>query len=241
MVTTLIFLRNGWILLFWSVPLIELFGCRCNVLTNAAQSANVVTCAAVEIPPSSSLGNPGGSSSLIELAISRTICFISFFEPVAAMAFTHSSSVGVTTRYRAVRRCRPVQVIVFMHYVRIIILLPCPHVTFATSFLQNANGRYMRLHTLISYVLLTSINKHSKAVWRSLELKNFYLFHVLCTSLYGYLRQDALVSSSVRIGCNPLTTVTWPLNLRIISNNNYLPITSSSLVASYWQKPILCQ
>ena len=35
--------------------------CRCNVLTNAMQSTNVVTCAAVETPPSSSLGNPGGS------------------------------------------------------------------------------------------------------------------------------------------------------------------------------------
>ena len=183
---------------------------------NVKQSADIATCAAVEIRSSSSLGNPGGSSSLIELAISRTIRFISFFEPVAAMAFTQASSIGVTIRYRAVRRCRPVQVIVFMHYVRIIILLPCPHVTFATSFLQNVNGRYTRLHTLISYVLLTSINKHSKAVWKSLELKNFNLFHirtvkamdVLCTSLYGYLRQDALVSSSVRIGCNPLTTAT---------------------------------
>ena len=72
----------------------------CNVLTNAMRSANVVTCAAVEIPPSSSLGNPGGSSSLIELAISRTIRFVSFCEPVAAIASTQASSVGVTIRYR---------------------------------------------------------------------------------------------------------------------------------------------
>ena len=57
------------------------------------------TCAAVEIPPSSSLGNPGGSSSLIELAISRTIRFVSYFEPVAAVASTQASSVGVTIRY----------------------------------------------------------------------------------------------------------------------------------------------
>ena len=74
--------------------------CRCNVLTNATRFANVVTCAAVEIPPSSSLGNPSGSSSLIEQAISRTIRFVSFFEPVAAVASTQASSVGVTIRYR---------------------------------------------------------------------------------------------------------------------------------------------
>ena len=93
-------------------------------------SANVVTCAAVEILPSSSLGNPGGSSSLIEVAISRTMRFVSFFELVAAIDSMQASSVGVTIRYRAVRRRRPVRVIVFMHYVRIIILLPCSRVTF---------------------------------------------------------------------------------------------------------------
>ena len=57
--------------------------CRCNDLMNTTRSANVVTCAAVELPSSTSLGNPGGSSSLIELAISHTIRFVSFLEPVA--------------------------------------------------------------------------------------------------------------------------------------------------------------
>ena len=52
---------------------------------NATRSANIVLCAAVEIHPSSSLGNPGGSSSLIELAISQIIRLVSFFEPVAAI------------------------------------------------------------------------------------------------------------------------------------------------------------
>ena len=73
--------------------------CRCNVLTNATRPANVVTCAAVEIPSSTSLGNPGGNSSLIELAISCTICFVSFFEPVAR-ASMQASFVCVTVRYR---------------------------------------------------------------------------------------------------------------------------------------------
>ena len=52
-------------------------------LMNTTQSANVVTCAAVEIPSSTSLGSPGGSFSLIKLAIFRTIHFVSFLEPVA--------------------------------------------------------------------------------------------------------------------------------------------------------------
>ena len=77
----------------------NLHQCRHNVLTNATRSTNVVTCAAVEIPSSTSLGNPGCSSSLIELAISRTIQFVSFFEPVA-IASMQASSIGVTIRYR---------------------------------------------------------------------------------------------------------------------------------------------
>ena len=89
--------------------------CRCNVLTNVMQSTNVVTYAAVEIPSSTSLGNPGGSSSLIELAISCTICFVSFFEPVA-IASTQASSVGVTVRYR--RLHRPLRVINCIHALR---------------------------------------------------------------------------------------------------------------------------
>ena len=36
-----------------------------------------------------------------------------------------------------VRRRQPVRAIVFMHYVRIIISLPCPRMTFTTSLLQN--------------------------------------------------------------------------------------------------------
>ena len=76
-----------------------LLGVAAMSLTNATRSVNVLTCAAVEIPSSTSLGNPGGSSSLIELAISCTICFVSFFEPVA-IASTQASSVGVTICYR---------------------------------------------------------------------------------------------------------------------------------------------
>ena len=37
---------------------------------------------------------------VIEPAISCTIRFVSFFEPVAAIASTQASSVGVTIRYR---------------------------------------------------------------------------------------------------------------------------------------------
>ena len=59
-----------------------------------------ITCTAVEIPSSTSLGNLGGSSSLIELAIPRTIWFVSFFELVAT-ASMQASFVGVTVRYAA--------------------------------------------------------------------------------------------------------------------------------------------
>ena len=63
-----------------------------------------------------------------------------------------------------------------MHYVRIILSLPCPRVTFYyvyvvkrsktstfTTFLQNVvNGTYTRLHTLISYVLLLQYMQEKK-------------------------------------------------------------------------------
>ena len=51
------------------------------------------------------------------------------------------------------------RVIVFMHYVRIIISLPCPHITFYYVISANVvNGKYMRLHTLVSYVLLLALS-----------------------------------------------------------------------------------
>ena len=96
MVTILIFLRNRWILLFWSVPLIKLF----LVLLQCLNERDTVR-ERCNIPPSSSLGNPGGSFLLqIELAISRTIRFVSFFDPVMAIASMQASTVGVTIRYR---------------------------------------------------------------------------------------------------------------------------------------------
>ena len=66
---------------------------------NVTWSANIVTWDAVEILYSTSIGNPGGSSSLIELAIFHTIRFVSFFEPVA-IASTQESSIGVIIHYR---------------------------------------------------------------------------------------------------------------------------------------------
>ena len=56
--------------------------------------------------------------------------------------------------------CRQqVRVIVFMHYVRIIIPLQCPRMTFYYVISANVvNGKYTRLHTLVSYVLLLALS-----------------------------------------------------------------------------------
>ena len=78
---------------------------------------------AVEIPSSTSLGNPGGSSSLIELAISCTKRFVSFFEPVA-IASTLASSVGVTIRYLMLAAASASNFIHALHKNKNIITIP---------------------------------------------------------------------------------------------------------------------
>ena len=117
-----------------------LLGVAAMFLTNATQSANVLTCAAVKIPSSTSLGNPGGSSSLIELAISCTICFVSFFEPVA-IASTQASSVGVTNCYRtssSASASNYIYVIIFIYALsKNKILLPCLRVTLYYVILEK--------------------------------------------------------------------------------------------------------
>ena len=84
------------------------------------QSAKVVAYAAAEILSRTTSGNLEGSSPLIDPAISSTICFVSFFEPIELIV---SACIFA--------RCHNTQasIIVFMHYIRVLIELPCPRMT----------------------------------------------------------------------------------------------------------------
>ena len=165
MVTTLIFLHNGWILLFWLVPLIHIRGlcvsARAVILVDVAlKRFSFALQQWLEHPVHSTRGRtrmasvrrfgPGRSTAIVD---SSTTLSSKFHHGNATrIEFDLCSEETGTVN---VRHCQPVRVIVFMHYVRIMISLPYPCMTFYYIISANVvNSKYTRLHTLVSYVLL---------------------------------------------------------------------------------------